>query len=435
MTSTIPQQKICFLALLFTAALFADDWPQWRGPMRDGVWREKGIVKTFNRKELQAKWRTPIGTGYSGPSVADGKVFVMDRMKEKHIERVLCLDAKTGAIRWTFDYPCRYRRISYDSGPRCTPTVDRDKVYTVGAMGHLHCLSVKDGSAIWSKNYVKDYGAKVPIWGFASAPLVDGDQVIVLAGGADGAMVMAFNKATGKELWRALPTQPIGYCQLIIIKAGGKRQLIVWLPEQLVSLSPETGQVFWSQPFVSTHSLTVATPVLEGDHLLVSAFYNGPLMMKMAKDKPAASLIWKGNSDSEIETSTDKLHCMISTPCILGDAIYGVCSYGAFRCLDKATGKRLWSTYQPTGNDRWWNAFLVQHEDRTFIANEQGELIIAQLRPEGYREISRAKLIEPTNKVRRRMVVWSHPAFAGRHVFARNDREILCVSLAASGKD
>jgi hypothetical protein len=135
-----------------------------------------------------------------------------------------------------------------------------------------------------------------------------------------------------------------------------------------------------------------------------------------------------------MEDDTDGLHCMISTPLLQGDSVYGVCSYGAFRCLDATTGKRVWETYKPTGNDRWWNAFLVPHEDRVFLANEQGELIIAKLSPKGYQEISRAKLIKPTNRVRSRMVVWSHPAFAYRHVFARNDGEILCASLAEDGK-
>jgi hypothetical protein len=149
----------------------------------------------------------------------------------------------------------------------------------------------------------------------------------------------------------------------------------------------------------------------------------------MAADRPAASVMWKGKSDSEIDT--DGLHCLMSTPVLESGYIYGVCSYGAFRCLDAQTGKRIWSTYKPTGHDRWWNAFLIRHEDPTFMPNEQGELIIAKLSPAGYEEISRAKLIEPTNRVRRRDIVWSHPAFANKSIYARNDREILCVSLAA----
>jgi outer membrane protein assembly factor BamB len=132
-----------------------------------------------------------------------------------------------------------------------------------------------------------------------------------------------------------------------------------------------------------------------------------------------------------MEPETDGLHCMISTPLLEGSELYGVCSYGAFRCLDATTGKRLWETYEPTGNGRWWNAFLIPNGDRTFIANEQGELIIARLSREGYREVSRTKLIAPTNRAQGRDVVWSHPAFANRHIFARNDREILCASLAA----
>ena len=137
----------------------------------------------------------------------------------------------------------------------------------------------------------------------------------------------------------------------------------------------------------------------------------------------------KGKSDSEIKT--DGLHSIMATPIFNGSHFYGSCSYGHLRCLDASTGKRIWETIKPTGKDRWWNAFLVTHEDRQFIHNEQGDLIIAKLSPKGYQEISRAKLVEPTRKVRRRMTIWSHPAFALKSVFARNDKELVRVNLAA----
>jgi hypothetical protein len=152
-------------------------------------------------------------------------------------------------------------------------------------------------------------------------------------------------------------------------------------------------------------------------------------MLRLASDRPAASVVWRGTSDSELEPDTDGLHCMISTPLLRDDTLYGVCSYGALRGLNADTGERLWQTYKATGQGRWWNAFLIPQGDRTFLANEQGELIIAQLSPAGYREISRARLLEPTNRAMRRKVVWSHPAFAGGRIYARNDVEIVCVSL------
>jgi outer membrane protein assembly factor BamB len=408
----------------------AEDWPQWRGPLRDGVWREDGIVDCFDAKGIPVLWRTPIAGGYAGPAVAEGRVYVTDRRRDKNTERLLCLDEKTGKVLWTHEYTCRYRGVDYDAGPRCTPTVAHGRVYSVGTMGHLFCLDARSGTVIWQKNYEKDFGTAIPVWGIASAPLVDADRLIVLAGGAKAGTILALNRESGAEIWRALSEKEMGYSPPVLLKAGGASQLIVWVPEAVVSLSPEDGKTWWRHPFHSHIGLTVATPVFQGDRLLVSSFYNGTLMLRLAPDRPAASELWRGKSESEIET--DGVHCLMSTPLLLGDYLYGIDSYGALRCLDAKTGKRVWETYRATGRDRWWNAFLIPNGDRVFIPNEQGELIIARLSAAGYEEISRARLIEPTNQIRRRDIVWSYPAFANRCVYARNDREILCANLAAA---
>ncbi len=419
----------CAVWLAVAATTPADDWPQWRGPRRDGVWRETGIVERFAGHELAYRWRTPIGSGYTGPAVAEGRVFVMDRPKEGKTERVVCLDEGTGRVLWVHEYPCVYRGVDYPLGPRATPTVADGRAYTVGTMGHLFCLDVRDGKPIWARDYVKDYQTNIPTWGVTSAPLVDGRQLIALVGGANDAAVVSFDKDTGRELWRALSVGDMGYCQPVIFEAGGVRQLIVWLPERIVSLDPRTGRVHWEQPFHCRMGHTIMTPVFDGERLFVSTFFNGPIMLRLSADRPAAAEMWRGKSDSEL--ATDKVHCLMSTPVLRGGHLYAIDAYGALRCLKADTGERIWETYQATGNDRWWNAFLIQHGDRTFLANEQGELIIARLTPKGYEEISRARLIEPTQQIRRRNLVWSHPAFANRCVYARNDREIVCASLAA----
>jgi hypothetical protein len=178
----------------------------------------------------------------------------------------------------------------------------------------------------------------------------------------------------------------------------------------------------------------VATPVVSGNRLLVSAFYNGSLMMELDATRPAARVLWRGRSNSE--QNTDGLHALISTPVLAGDHLYGVCSYGQFRCLDARTGERVWETLELTRERaRWATAFLVRHGDRYFINNDRGELIIARLSPRGYEEIARTPLIRPTSRGGRRelgAVHWSHPAYANRHIFTRNDEEIVCASLAAA---
>lgn len=424
----------CLLTACVRSEAVADDWPQWGGPRGDCVWREVGIVDSLPAGLLPRKWSVTIGEGYAGPAVADGRVYVTDRQKEAGTERVLCLDAATGAEIWKHEYPVRYT-ISYPAGPRATPVVDEGRVYTVGAQGHFFCFDAKEGRIIWQKDYVKDYGTTMPTWGIAAAPIIDGKRLVALVGGADGATVVAFDKATGKEVWRAIEDPAVGYVPPRLFEFGGVRQVVSWHPRAVTSLDPETGKVIWEVPFPIKMGLCVSSPQKAGNKLFVTAFYDGPMMIEVAADGRSAKMLWKGKSDSEIET--DGLHSIMPTPIVTTQNIYGICSYGQLRCLDANTGARLWETFAATGHGRWWNAFLIPNGDpeagrldRVFLCNEQGDLILAKLSPKGYEEQSRAKLIEPTREVNRRMTIWSHPAFAMKSVFARNDKELVRVDLA-----
>jgi outer membrane protein assembly factor BamB len=367
--------------------------------------------------------------------VAAGRVFVTDFQAAagmKGVERVLCLDEKSGKILWTREWDADYKGIGYALGPRATPTVDGGRVYVVGTRGLLFSLDAATGQIVWKKDYVKDYGTQVPGWGITGAPLIDKDRLIVNVGGQPDARVMAFDKATGAEIWRALPPDSdMGYGQPVITEAGGLRQLILWHPTALVSLDPATGKVLWQQPFRVHMGMTLATPVSSGARLLVSSFYNGSMALELSG--PRAKLLWKGKSDSEI--NTDGLHAVVNTPVIDGDYIYGICSYGQFRCLNLKTGERVWETIEVTKEKaRWASGFMVRNGERYFINNDRGELIIAKLSPNGYQEISRTQLIKPTSNPGNRRelgaVNWSHPAYANRHIIARNDEEIISVSLA-----
>jgi outer membrane protein assembly factor BamB len=383
------------------------------------------------------KWRTPIQGGYAGPAVAEGRVFVTDFRRTratKGIERALCLDELTGRILWTRQWETDYRGLDYASGPRATPTVDGNRVYILGAMGMLQCLDVKTGAVLWTKDFVRDYGTQVPAWGMSSAPVVEGNRLIAVVGGRPNSKVVAFDRDTGKELWKSLSSEESepGYSQPILIQAGGTRQLVIWDAAALRSLDPVTGQVFWEQPFRIQMNTPIATPVQSGPYLLVSAFFNGSRLFRLQADAPRASLVWRGKSDSEIQS--DGLHALMATPLIQGEHFYGICSYGQLRCLNLATGERVWETQQVTREKaRNASAFLIRQRDRVWVSNDRGELIISRLTPEGYQEISRTQLIKPTSPpgARRELgaVNWSHPAFANRHVFARNDEEILCKAL------
>jgi outer membrane protein assembly factor BamB len=435
------------------ASVQADDWPQWLGPQRDSVWRESGIIEKFPEGGPTVRWRTPVGAGYTGPSVAAGRVVLMDRVtpdrkldqptykraSKAGKERVLCLNEADGKVIWKHEYDCTYT-VDRPSGPRTSPVIHQGKVYTLGTEGNLFCFDFESGKVLWSHDFKNEYEARTPMWGYSAHLLVDGQKLISLVG-VDGNAVVAFDKDSGKEIWRSLSVKETGhgpgYCPPMIYEAGGKRQLIVWHPDSINSLDPETGKPYWSQPFEIKAGLTIPTPRKLGNLLFVTSFYNGPMMMKLDSDKPAASLLWRGKSSQE--TRTDKLHAIMCTPVLEEGYIYGVCSYGQLRCLKADTGERVWESVQATGStgdtsrqsDRWKNAFIVKNGDRFFLANELGDLIIAKLSPKGYQEISRTHLLDPTTPEAGRPVVWSHPAFANKSVYMRNDKEIICVSLAS----
>jgi outer membrane protein assembly factor BamB len=429
-------------ALLCRCHAKGDDWPQWLGPQRDGVWRESGIVEKFSTNGLKFLWRAPLGGGYSGPSVSGGRVYVMDRQLKQGtanpsdpfsrgqipgMERILCLDEATGRTVWTHEYDCPYS-ISYASGPRVTPSVAGGKVYTLGAEGHLFCLDASDGKVIWSRDFKKDFDIKTPMWGFAGHPLVDGKKLICLAGGT-GSVVVAFDKDTGRELWRALTAKEPGYAPPMIYDYNGKRQLIIWHPEAVNALDPESGKTFWTFPITPVRSgMTIPTPRQSGDRLFLTSFYNGSLLLRITNG--GAEKIWASEKISEKDT--DGLHSVMAAPWIENGYIYGPCSYGQFRCLKEETGERIWETFEPTSgkSERWSNTFLVKNGPRFFLFSEKGDLIIAKLGPQKYEEVSRAHLLDPVNHDAFREVVWSHPAFANRRIYARNDNEIVCVDLS-----
>lgn len=421
------------LIQMWVAPVPADDWPQWRGPQRDGVWRETGIIDKFESRTLQPVWRAKIGSGYSGPTVADGRVFVTDRIVEPtQKERVHCFDARTGKSIWSHVYDCPYRNVGYDAGPRASVTIDDDRAYALGAMGNLFCLEAATGKVLWQRDCNSEYKIQMPIWGISAAPLVEGSLLIVQIGGENGACLVAFDKKTGKEVWRALDDKP-SYSAPIIIEQAGQRVLVCYTGENVVGLNPTSGEVYWKQPFPATKMIIgVATPVPYEDTLFMTNFFDGSLLLRLDQKNLNVEKVWQRTGPSELDT--DSLQSIISTPYISDGYVYGVDSYGELRCLDLKTGDRVWESLEAVPKARWATIHFVEHGDNVWMFNERGELIIARLSPDGYQEFSRAKLIEPTTRQlsQRGGVAWSHPAFADRHVFARNDEEIVCADLSSS---
>ncbi len=419
-------------SFIFTSLNNADDWPQWRGVNRDGVLSaDEQLIDALPEGQLPRRWSVPIGAGYSGPTVVGDRVYVMDRQSENENdsrERVLCFDTATGENVWTHEYDAPYT-IQYKAGPRAAVTIHAGRAISVGAMGHLHCLDAATGKVIWKHQLETKYNAELPIWGIAGAPLVHDGLVIQIAAGSDGACVVAFDLNTGAERWRAL-AEPAGYSAPIIIRQGTTDVLACWTGASVSGLDPMTGKVFWSVPMPSRNMpIGVPTPITDGEHLFVSSFYDGSMMIKLDTTKPQAEKLWYRVGISE--QNTDALHCMIGTPLFKGDYIYGVDSYGQMRCLQKSNGDRVWEDQTAVPKNRWGTIHIIQHNEHEIMLNDQGELIFATLSPKGYTENSRTKLIAPTLKQlpRRGGVVWSHPAIADGFIYARSDEELVCASL------
>jgi outer membrane protein assembly factor BamB len=423
---------IIIIGILLTLQVFGEEWPHWRGPERDGIWREDGIVQTFEGRRLPVLWRAEIANGYSGPTVANGRVYLTDRLiSPKQVERVHCFDALKGHQIWSYAYECKYVKISYPDGPRASVSIDDGRAYSLGTAGSFFCFDAAKGNVLWSKDLRTEYGIRMPIWGIAASPLVEDDLVIVHIGGEDDACLVAFDKVTGEEKWRALDDKA-SYSAPIIIEQAGKRVVVCWTGESVAGLNPLTGKLYWQHPFtVSRMVIGIATPVFYNGYLFVSSFYDGSLLLKVHPDKLAVEKVWRRKGPNEKDT--DSLHCCISTPVLQDDYIYGVDSFGELRCLDLKTGNRIWENLDAVPKARWSNIHMVRHEDKVWMFNERGELIISKLSPKGFHEISRTKIIEPTEGQlgQRGGVCWSHPAFAYKNIYVRNDQELLCINLAA----
>jgi outer membrane protein assembly factor BamB len=421
------------------SAARADDWPQWMGPKRDNVWRETGIIEKFPEGGPKVLWRTPINGGYAGPAVAGGKVYVLDRVLAKgavnpedpfdvkqavkSTERVLCLDATTGKQIWKHEYDCPYQ-ISYPGGPRCTPLVHDGKVYTLGAMGNLFCLKADSGEIVWKIDFKEAYKVKPAIWGFAAHPILDGKNLITLVGGEHH--VVAFDKDTGKEVWKSAKQPETGYSPVLLTEAGGKRQMIVASPKTVYSLNPETGEQYWKTAFNADSGCVVMTPVRAGDHLFVGAYHGKNLLLKLTADKPGAEVVWKDKKDHGMSPVNVQ-------PFLQDGVLYGFDDENGMIAFEVPSGKRLWQpTNGPLGDEAKGSdtAFMVKNGDRFFFFAETGHLVIGKLSPKGYEEISRAKVLDQTNAAFGRKVVWCAPAYADKKAFIRNDKEIICVDLA-----
>ncbi len=414
-------------ALLLLCALvgWAEDWPQFGGPTRDGVWKETGTLQTLPAEGLKVLWRTRVGSGLASPIVSGGRVVLCDaeRKKPKAWEHVHCYDEKTGEPMWTHTNEVTYPEWAFDpgseTGPDATPLAAGGKVYALGRMGNLVCLDVRDGTVLWQRDLTKDCGP-ADSFGTTPSPLIEGNLLILVTGGKPDTCVLAFDKDTGKEVWRAL-SDKWTYSSPIVISAGGKRQFIVWTPVAITSLDPATGKIWWREPRTLHDDYAAAAPVAREDLLLA-----GGLMFQLDPAKPAAAVLWP-----EDTVKARRSLCNTAGPLLLGGHVYAHKAQGRLVCLDARTGQQVWEKANVVAPRSGACIHLIPNGDGVWLFTDQGDLIRARLTPKGYEELGRTHLLNPTYPFGGRNLAWSSPAFANRHVFARSGAELVCASLAA----
>lgn len=416
----------------------AEDWPRWRGPRGDGTWYAPKLPDKWPANGLKTVWRQPVGGGYAGVTAAAGRVFTLDLEapiqpkpkgtddgKPDGTERVLCFDADTGKPLWSHKYEVRYGNLGgYANGPRTSPTIHDGKVYTLGAVGHLCCFDAKTGKVAWQHDTVAAFKAQVPEWGFAGSPVVEGDLLIVHLGAENGGCVVAFDRHTGKEKWRALD-DPAGYCTPAVFDAPAGKVLVLWTPKNVHALDPATGKPLWSVPYKVTYGVSIASPIYRDGLVFVTGYWEGSKAIRLGSKPADHELIW---------TDEKKLRGLMAQPLERDGHVYTIDKDFGLTCFELKTGKKLWddeNTLTPKARNPHASVVWLNDGDRALALNTQGELVLLRLNPKGYEEQSRVRVLNGQ--------VWGHPAFAGRFVFAKTDGaeawrkagqcELVCVDL------
>jgi len=421
-----------------TPSIQAEDWPQWMGPNRDNVWTIAKAPQSFAAGSLKASWSAPVAGGYSGPAVVGNRVYVTDLVTAANAkvdnfgrrpfdgtERVLCLDSQTGEQVWKKEYSVTYA-ISYPAGPRCTPIVDGNRVYTLGAEGDLYCFDAANGDVVWSLKLTEQYNTKSALWGYAAHPLIDGNHLITLAGG-EGSHTVCLDKLTGKEIWRFGTAPEQGYSPPTIIEAGGKRQLLLPNPSAINSVDPETGKLYWTIPYEASNGSIIMSPVRSGKYLFIGGYSDKNMLIELDSATPTAKQLWRDVAKKAVSPVNVQ-------PMVIGNIVYGFDQSGELIAFQIDTGDRLWETSKPISKRPQGSgtAFIVRNGDLFYLFNELGELVVAKMNPKGYEEISREKILEPTNNAFGRDVLWCAPAFANGCIYVRNDEKLVCVPLTKS---
>ncbi len=405
---------LCGIALLIGAAhAQASDWPQFLGPTRNGIYPGTNLAATWPKDGPPVVWQKAVGQGYSGPVVAHGKLILFHRRGGEEI--VEALDARDGKPLWTFPYPTSHvdQYPSGDTGPRGTPVVEGGRVFTFGAEGKLHCLDLATGAKVWAVDCKRQFGARPGFFGLACSPLVDGDAVFVNIGGTGGAGVVAFDKATGKILWKA-NDEEASYSSPVAATLGGKRLAVFLTRGNLRGFDAKSGRQAFEFPFVPPiqASVTASAPLVVGDTIFITASY----------DLGAAALKATPGGLQKLWANDDTLSSQYASVVERGGFIYGVhgrldVGQSSLRCVELATGKVRWS------RDGLAYGTPILAGDSLLYLMVNGELLRAAASPDAFKELGRAQVLP--------FFARAHPALADGFFYARSKDKLFCLDLRA----
>ncbi len=381
------------------------DWPQWRGPNRDGISKETGLLKQWPAEGPPIAWKaTGAGRGYSSMSIAGGRMYTMGLRGDR--EYVIAFDTSTGKEAWAVAHGGAYRDSRGD-GPRGTPTVDGDRLYALGGNGDLSCLDARTGRSIWAMNILQKFGGENISWGISESPLVIGDRVLVNAGGRN-ASIVALNKKDGTVLWKT-QSDKAGYSSAMTVQVAGKTQVVFFTQERALGLDPNDGKLLWEYSRPSNNVANVATPVVRGNRIWISSDYGtGGGLVEIKADG-------KGVSASEVYF-TKEMRNHHSSSVLVGDHLYGFSS-GILTAMRFDTGEVAWRD-RSVGKGS-----LVYADGNLYCLSENGVVALVEATPLSYREKGRFRIQQDS------LPTWAHPIIAGGRFYIRDQDTIYAFDV------
>lgn len=397
--------------VLWTASAIGEDWPQWRGPNRDDVSQEKGLLQEWPEGGPQRLWLfSDAGLGYSGFSIVGDALYTMGARDDR--EFLIAVAIEDGREKWSTDI-AEMLENGYGNGPRSTPTIDGGHVYALSGTGTLVCAKAGDGDIVWTAEMAK-FGGKRPGWGYCESVLVDGDKVVCTPGGSQGA-VMALNKLNGELIWQSKDfTEGAQYASIIIAEHNGKRQYIQLTHGKLVGLDSENGEVLWTSDWHG-RTATVPTPIFHDGHVYISSGYgSGCKLVKLEADGAATDVY-------DDKTMVNHHGGVVR----VGDYLYGYSDGKGWICQDFQSGEMIWNERAKLGK-----GCLTYADGRLYLLDERkGTVALIEPTPEGYKEHGRFTLDPQTQQRSNRGAIWTHPVIANGKLFVRDQELLFCFDV------